>query len=370
MASLGRDKQDLQNTARRVSELEEWVQFSRMLSAAPDFQTMLAVAVEQAMKFVEAEAGTFWFLDEEQDILLPLVTRGPRAEAMKDLHLQRGEGIVGQVLESGKPVLIADVTADSRWARRFDLTTGFITRSLLVLPFMAKGKVIGVLQLVNKQNKHAFDNDDLQKGQALIEQSAPVIYKSRLFSTQEKFLLGLLKILASLAESQNKGHAERVCRYAGLIAEKLEMNREERRALTYASLLHDLGKIAVDDQEKHPSAGAQMLYQLEPTSLTRQIWRSVLYHHEKYDGSGFPAGLKGKDIPLLARIISVADFFDHLTGKAERKSLAEAAGELKHYSGNYLDPQLVEVFITALKDNQGKAFFGHPAAGGSRPLSP
>lgn len=344
-----------QNITRKVSELEGWVQFSRMLNAAPDFQTMLAVVVEQAIKFVEAEAGTFWFLDEEQDILLPLVTRGPRAEALKGLHLQRGEGIAGQVLESGKPVLIADVTTDSRWARRFDLATGFLTRSMLVFPFAAEGKVMGVLQLVNKQNNHVFDKEDLQKGQALVEQAVPVIQKNQLFSAQEKFLLGLLKILSSLVETRfplSKGHAERVCRYADLIAEKLEMNREERRTLTYASLLHDLGKIVDDDQEKHPSAGAQMLYQLEPKSLTRQIWRGVLYHHEKYDGSGFPAGLRGKDIPLLARIISVADFFDHLASKAERKSLVEAAEELKHYSGNYLDPQLVEMFITALKKNQ------------------
>lgn len=79
-----------------------------------------------------------------------------------------------------------------------------------------------------------------------------------------------------------------------------------------------------------------MLYQLGPKSLIRQIWRGVLYHHEKYEGNGFPAGLKGEDIPLPARIIGVANLFDHLASKEGSKSLVETAEELKHYSGNYI----------------------------------
>lgn len=339
----------------KIAELEELLQAGKILNTLFDFQKAVEAVVDQAMRIVEAEAGTFWFLDEEQNILLPLVARGPRAEALEGLHLQRGEGIAGQVIERGEPVLIEDVARDSLWARRFDLTTGFVTRSMLVLPFSAKGRVFGSLQLINKQNNNVFSAEDLRKCQALVEQAALIIWNNQLYSTQEKFLFSLIKTIVSFIEArspQNKGHAERVCRYATLIAGELEVSAEEQKALAITSLLHDLGKLTEDELEKHPTAGAQIIYQLEPRSFARQIWLGVLYHHEKYDGSGFPVGLKGKDIPLIARIIGLANFFDHLTRSMEFKSLLAAVDELKHYSGNYLDPYLVEIFTDAIKKSQ------------------
>lgn len=325
------------------------------LNAIRDFQKVAETVVDEAMQMVSAEAATFWVLDGQKDILLPLVARGPRADALKGLHLQRGEGIAGQVVETREPVLVEDVTGDSRWTQWFDSSTGFVTRSMIVLPVVAGETAIGVLQLVNKRGDEVFNKEDLQKCQQLVEQVATIIYNRQLCDYQERFLVSVLKLIARLAEAHSpldEGHGERVCRYSLLIADQLGLSEDDRRALTYASLLHDLGKLVENDQQKHPTAGAHLVYQMEPKELVYKVWLGVLYHHERFDGHGYPAGLRGEDIPLIARIIAIADLFDHLYRDGKVQSLQEALEELKSYSGSHLDPVLVEKFLEAVEKHR------------------
>ncbi len=337
---------------------EEFLEPQRLLAlckkvnSVRDFQKVVEIVVDEVMQMVDAEAATFWFLDGQKDVLLPIVARGPRAEALKGLYLQRGEGIAGQVAETKEPVLVEDVTKDSRWAHWFDSSTGFITRSMIVLPVITGETAIGVLQLVNKRGDAIFDRGDLQKCQQLVGLAAAFVRNCQLCNYQEKFILSLLKVVARLAESHTSAdetHGERVCRYSLLIADQLGLSEDERRALAYASLLHDIGKFVEDDQQQHPSVGAQLVYQMEPKELVHQIWLGVLYHHERFDGNGYPAGLRGEDIPLIARIIAVADLFDRLYKEGEVQSLQEALGKLRSYSGSHLDPGLVEKFQEAVE---------------------
>lgn len=338
---------------RDVADLEKTLNVCKKLGEAMDLREAAAIVLDTAMEMVDAEAGTFWFLDEDRDLLVPLAARGPRTEMLEGLYLRRGEGIAGRVLETGEPVLVEDVTRDNRWVgSRFDAPAGFLTRSMLVLPLTLGQTVIGSLQLVNKQQAHVFGPQDLHKCRWFLTYVGQAFGFSYRYDALWRFVSGLLRVVSGIVEARDpggKGHAERVCRYALLLAGALGMKEEEQQMLSFASLLHDIGKIMAEEPARHPSTGAQLFYQLEPKRFVRPIWLGILYHHEKYDGTGYPAGLKGEDIPLNARIIAVADVFDHLTRNREISEIAAALEELLQFGGSHLDPYLVARFIEAMR---------------------
>jgi len=193
-----------------------------------------------------------------------------------------------------------------------------------------------------------------------------------LFANQEKLMISLIRALSSALDARDpytRGHSERVSKLALLIARGIEMSYQQQEILQQAALLHDVGKIGIRDDvllepgplddrkweimKSHPVIGAQIIEQIEPKSVMRQIYEGVMYHQEKYDGTGYPKGLRGKEIPLVARIIAIADAFDAMTSDRpyrKGKSPREALEEIQRCAGKHFDPQLVEVFTVALEN--------------------
>jgi len=185
----------------------------------------------------------------------------------------------------------------------------------------------------------------------------------------EHDLLNTIKTLISVINSKDRytfGHSERVVKYAVRIAEVLNLTEREIKIIKVGGFLHDIGKIEIDrellnkedslDQEElkvlkqHPTWGAQIVSSLK--SL-QDIVPAILYHHESFDGTGYPFGIKGNDIPLIARILKVADSFDAMTTARpyqQKKSFAEAREELMNHAGTEFDPQVVEVFLKVLDE--------------------
>ncbi|OGQ33579.1 MAG: hypothetical protein A3F16_04350 [Deltaproteobacteria bacterium RIFCSPHIGHO2_12_FULL_43_9] len=162
------------------------------------------------------------------------------------------------------------------------------------------------------------------------------------------------------------GHSIRVSRYAIMVGEKLSLPIERLHGLELAALLHDIGKIGTPDDilhkiqslntaefsvmKLHPVTGAELLSQVE---ALRPLVPFVKHHHERFDGRGYPDGLKGEDIPLESRIILVADTFDAMTTtRSYRKGLDKkvALKELKRCSGSQFDPKVIDVFISAVEN--------------------
>ena len=180
----------------------------------------------------------------------------------------------------------------------------------------------------------------------------------------EATMLSLVRAL-ELKDSYTKGHSERVAGYAMAIARELDLSREFMKAIRYGSWLHDCGKIGVsesilnyegplDDAEihimrNHPLWGADVARQAQ---LAEAVVNIILYHHERFDGKGYPAGLKDGEIPLEARIVAVADIYDALaTERPYRKAYdrAKAREMLASMKGNVLDPELVDIFTAVLE---------------------
>ena len=158
------------------------------------------------------------------------------------------------------------------------------------------------------------------------------------------------------------GHSKKVSKYATGIAEALGYSRERIETIRAAALLHDIGKIGISDQiltkrepltsedweliRAHPNLGVSILKHIDSLN---DCLAAVQYHHEHYDGTGYPAGLKGNNIPIDARILAVADAYDAMTSQRPyrqvKSTLEQALGELKRCSGTQFDPAIVDVFV-------------------------
>lgn len=183
-----------------------------------------------------------------------------------------------------------------------------------------------------------------------------------------------LKVLADIIDERDEytfAHSERVAKYAKDIAEQLGLPQGEINKIETAGRIHDLGKISIEDKvlkksgklsadeylqiKKHPEIAYRLLKNLKPYKEGAEY---VLYHHERIDGNGYPRKISGKDIPLGARILTVADSYDAMTSdRTYRKALTqqEAVEELRRYVGTQFDPDVVEAFIMVLKNDYEEA---------------
>ncbi len=186
----------------------------------------------------------------------------------------------------------------------------------------------------------------------------------------EQSYLDSIEVLKNTVEAKDfytKGHSNRVAEYSLLIGERLNLSDSEMRLLKIGSFFHDIGKIGIPDAillktdkltkseyekiKEHPAIGAHIL---SNSSIFSDILPIVKYHHEYYNGAGYPYGLAGEEIPILARIVSVADAFDAITSKRsyrDASTIEEAKNEIKKCSGSQFDPMIAQIFIDILDNN-------------------
>lgn len=233
----------------------------------------------------------------------------------------------------------------------------------LTVKIQHEGKFYGWLGVVSFNFEETFRRSELRLLISMAEQLAMVIANTDLYHDLEHFIINMIKSLIYAIEAKDvytRGHSERVSNYCMLMADRLELGKGEKNILQWASILHDVGKIGVpeailnkegplDDEEyeiikEHPTRGHKILQPIEQLSTALP---GICHHHERYDGKGYPDGLKGEEIPLHARIIAVADTFDAITSKRAYRAEKEAEKALAiidEVAGTQLDPYLVSVF--------------------------
>ena len=251
------------------------------------------------------------------------------------------------------------------------------------VPGFYRNNLVGILFLGAKEDKSAFSPEELGFLSVLASDVVMAIQNSWLFEDLRKQLdvnkrlfHGTVKALSEAIEAKDKytmGHTQRVAELSIAIADtlgtmmKIENLERFKEDLNIAALLHDIGKIAIpevvlnkpdalsnDELEyiiKHPMSGAEIL---NPIGEFEDVILGVKYHHERYDGKGYPFSLKGEEIPLIAAIISVADTFDAMTtDRAYKKALpeAEAIEEIRRNSGKQFNPTIVDAFLKSYRIN-------------------
>ena len=236
---------------KRADQLTTLVELATILNSTLEPKEVRKRAMQAATRLMNCEVGSLLLLDEEKKDLFFEVALGEKGETVKEVRLKVGEGIAGWVAEHSKPLMVADVTKDSRHSIKVDDTSGYKTKNIMCVPVMVKEKVIGVLQAVNKLNNEHFSNEDLELFELLANQVAIAIENAILY---EKIHTAFLEVSEALAESIEKrdpytgGHTKRVLEYSMAIAKYMKLNEEEMEKLKIAAILHDIGKIGVEDK--------------------------------------------------------------------------------------------------------------------------
>jgi putative nucleotidyltransferase with HDIG domain len=227
------------------------------------------------------------------------------------------------------------------------------------------------LEAINKKGRSRFGKEDLSLLTSLADQVAIALDNSRLYQELEEMFFQTAESLADAIEKRDPytgGHTQRVTLYSQVIARYLQLKPLERKWVKIASVLHDIGKIGVEDDilrkperlspeefnmiKRHSDMGAEIL---EHIRQLREIVPGVKYHHEQVNGKGYPDGLRGEQIPLLAKIVAVADTYDAMTtDRPYRKAMEKetAIEELKRCSGTQFDKEVVEAFIQAYQKGE------------------
>jgi HD-GYP domain-containing protein (c-di-GMP phosphodiesterase class II) len=241
----------------------------------------------------------------------------------------------------------------------------FSCTSVMAFSLKASNRQVGILLLASLDPRVVFSDKQRRSFYMLVSKAAAAIENTYLYDNLQRHYLETVESFAQALEAKDSythGHSRQVSLYAGLLARRLGFSAPQRALLEQAALLHDIGKIGIADTilnypgalspddltevRKHPCKGRNILAPIRSLSGLAEI---VYYHHEHWDGSGYPDGLAGEEIPLMARIIGIADAFDAITSQRPYRvclDLNAALAELKQGAGSQFDPALVELFIS------------------------
>lgn len=350
----------LRSEYQRIRNLYE---AGKRINSTVKLNQLLEEIMEITTQVLQAQASSVMLIDRETKQLVFEVALGEKGEAVKEIRLNLGEGIAGWVALHGQPLLIDDVNSDPRFKKEISQNIDFPNKAMLCVPLKYREEIIGVVQVINKKNKHGnFSNKDLEMLEAMSNQMSMAIQNARFYDQLEKSYLNTVYSLVKAIEAKDpytKGHSERVAEISLLLGRQLGLDRDSLQELQMSALLHDMGKIGIKEgvlqkpgpldenerkeMEKHGQIGSQIL---NPIGLAQDIVQGVKCHHERYDGNGYPDQLRGENIPLFARIIAVADTYDAMySDRPYRKGLPVEIihQEINANQGTQFDPAVVEV---------------------------
>lgn len=340
------------------------------INSSLGLKRVLELVMDTLIALMNAERG-FLMLREPNGKLRVRVARGIDNVDLNEEAFSISDTVVRRVAESGEPVLTTNAQEDPRFGEQYSVAA-YRLLSILCAPLKIKDDLIGVIYVDNRAHTGIFQNDDLAVISAFANQAAVAIDNARLFdnlqtSNQEletayqATLEGWVRAL-DLRDKETEGHTQRVTALTQRLARAMGVGEDDLAHITRGALLHDIGKMAIPDGillkpgdltpeeratiQRHPIYAYEMLY---PIKFLRPALDIPFCHHEKWDGSGYPRGLKGDAIPFAARIFSVADVWDALIyDRPYRKALPPAAVKkmIIEKAGNHFDPRVVDAFFT------------------------
>lgn len=353
---------------KAIDRLKILYKVSRCLTTVLDPDDVIKMIVEKSVTIMRAKTGSLMLIDKENDELYIKYSIGIDPEIVENTRVKVGDSISGWVAKNAKPILVKNIEDDERFKRISK--AHYETKSLISSPVIVKGEVVGVLNVNNKVEGSEFTDDELELLNTLAGQTAVSLENAKLYLDLQKSYFDTIRALVNAIEAKDKytrGHSERVTCYSLEVGKKLNLSPERLELLKHAAILHDIGKIGTDlgilhktvfltEEEyeivkEHPAIGSQIL---DPISFLKDAKAIILEHHERFDGKGYPAGKKGNELSLEARIISIADAFDAMiSDRPYRKALKieDAINEIKRCSGTQFDPRLVEIFINVITEN-------------------
>lgn len=359
MAETDAEKRALvSETLNKYKEITLLYDMVEKVSSCLDTKEIARLVIEEARRVIKLSSVSVLLLNKQADALELIGEYGHEQEVTSTVS--RGVGIAGNVWASGRAEIVNDVNSDPRFVEG-----AVALSSLMCAPLKAKDMVVGVIKLGNDQ-PITYTAEDLKLFTTLASLAAVAIENAGLYEQLKEAFYTTVYTLAETIEKRDPytgNHTKRVMEYSLALGKTLGLMEEDMARLQLGAVLHDIGKIGVKDSvllkessltdeefeqiKMHPVYGEEIISRI---SQLKSAIPGVKHHHEKFNGRGYPDGLKGDEIDITARIIAVADSFDAMTSNRPYRSglsLDEAFEELRKYSGSQFDPAIVDAFFAA-----------------------
>ncbi len=333
-----------------------------------DVDKLLISLADMGRDLVSADRCTVWLIDRKNGTLWSKVAHG-----VDRIVIPLSAGIAGYVAKTKEGIVINDAYSDSRFDQQVDKETGYHTRNILALPIEdSSGDIMGVYQAINKMTaSKKFTQKDEEH---LLLAASYTSKQLEAFALQEEIKQTQREIILTLAETgemrskETGNHVKRVAKYSEIIGRMYGLSPEDLELLKDASPMHDIGKIAIPDSillkngpltdkerevmKSHTALGYEMLKHSD-RELIKAAAIVAYQHHEKWNGTGYPNKLKGRNIHIFGRITALADVFDALVCKRVYKAPwpLEKIDELfTEERGRHFDPDLIDIYFKVRDD--------------------
>ncbi|MBI5849151.1 MAG: HD domain-containing protein [Nitrospirae bacterium] len=340
----GKNK-ELEKVVERLKKMNE---VGRILTSIVETEEVMKIITRTTADLFNTERAILHIRNANQPPLIIQYRRGLGTESIVDVPLEY-QAYYTEVMAQGKPIL---------------LQHGNDPLSKIGVPLKMKGEIIGTMILEMKQNGSAFSDEDMEILTTLSNQAIVSMENAWLYESVKRNYFATIQSLVNALEASDlysKGHSERVKLLALELGRFIGLDYKELEILEHASILHDIGKIGIESFilqkqgkltskeysliKSHPLIGEEILSPIDTLEGVRQ---TIIQHHERYDGAGYPYGLRGEELSLKARILSVVDTFDAMMSeRSYRKALSiyQVKEELFLNAGKQFDPYVVESFI-------------------------
>ncbi len=355
---------------RQLERLDALRAIDMAITASLDLRVTLNVFLEQVINQLGVDAAAVLLMDPHLQIMEFATERGFHTEALRHTRLRIGEGHAGRAAQERRTLFIPDLRRDRGGLSRSPLfdQEGFV--SYFAVPLISKARVRGVLEIFHRSHLHC-DQEWIDFLETLATQAAIAIDNATLFDDLQRSHTNLTQAYDAtlegwsraldLRDHETEGHTQRVTELSLRLARAVGIGNSDLVHLRRGALLHDIGKVGIPDSilhkpgplteeqwdvmHRHPFLAYEML---APIAYLRPALDIPYCHHEKWDGSGYPRGLKGEQIPLAARVFAVVDVWDALRSDRPYRpawSEEEALEYLHEQSGKHFDPRVVKTFL-------------------------
>ena len=335
---------------------------SDILSRASGVEALFDSILSAIIEVSGGDRAAILMRNRETNAVDMIAVRTKDGKASGEVKVSRS--VVNDVLEKGISAFTDDAMADDRYVGGESIVRQRI-RSVMCAPMRTTDEILGVLY-VDSQMAREFSEAELELLAAVGNQAGIALHRARLMAEVERLFLDVMKAIASIIDAKDgytHKHSERVAAFGVRLAKHLGFDADSRAVVELSGLLHDVGKIGVPDailnkpgkltdeefkeMRLHPLHGVRILSHIQSAKIV-SLLPGVKCHHERWDGKGYPEGLKGEEIPLLGRVLGVADFLDALTSdRSYRKGLPleEALNMVKDLEGKAFDPVVVKAAV-------------------------
>jgi HD-GYP domain-containing protein (c-di-GMP phosphodiesterase class II) len=363
-----------ESTQRQLSQLQTLRAIDQAILSTLDLKSMVEVILKEVAKHIHVDALALLLLDPKTQTLDFVDGFGFHFDTFKHSHLKVGESFAGQVALEKRVVLVENLKEDPKnFARALNFSEeGFMM--YLGTPLIARSEVKGVLEIFQR-TPFKPDTDWLTLLETLANQIAIAIDNALLvkslqssnteLSTAYDAISDGLSRALELRDRETQGHTYRVTEMTVYLAQRMGTSDTDLTHIRQGALLHDIGKMGVPDaillkpgsltsdewkiMQQHPLYANDILSQIDHLKPAMDI---PLYHHEKWNGTGYPKGLKGEQIPFAARLFALADVYDALTSDRPYRfacSKKEALDYIKAQSGIHFDPVILQLFVKLIQ---------------------